>query len=77
MNHSQIRLHGPNRAGIEEQTNKEWNRIADPRDSDLDALADIVKGLKKRRRNVWVFANNHFEGSAPLTVERLKQRIKG
>jgi uncharacterized protein YecE (DUF72 family) len=72
---SVIRLHGPNRAGIEEQTNKEWNRIADPRDADLDALADVVKSLKKRKRNVWVFANNHFEGSAPLTIERLRQRI--
>jgi uncharacterized protein YecE (DUF72 family) len=74
---SVIRLHGPNRAGIEEQTGKEWNRIADPRDADLDALADVVKGLQNRKRNVWVFANNHFEGSAPLTVERLRQRIAG
>jgi uncharacterized protein YecE (DUF72 family) len=72
---SVIRLHGPNREKIEESTGKEWNRIAEPRDADLDSLADVVKGLRKRKHNVWVFVNNHFEGSAPLTIERLRQRI--
>jgi len=72
---SVIRLHGPDRAGIEERTGEEWNRIAEPRDADLDALAEVVKGLRKRKRNVWVFANNHFEGCAPLTIERLKKRL--
>ena len=71
-----IRLHGPNREKIEESTGKEWSRIAEPRDADLDALAEVVKGLRKRKRNVWIFANNHFEGSAPMTIERLKQRIR-
>ena len=47
-----------------------FNRHADP-----DSLAAVVKGLRQRKRNVWVFANNHFEGSAPLTIERLRQRI--
>lgn len=70
-----IRLHGPDREKIEETTRKDWNRIAEPREADLDALAGVVKGLKKRGRKVWVFANNHFEGSAPLTIERLKQKI--
>jgi len=71
-----IRLHGPNREKIEESTGKEWSRIVEPRDADLDALAEVVKGLRKRKRDVWVFANNHFEGSAPMTIERLKQRIR-
>ncbi len=72
---SVIRLHGPDRGKIEEQTGKEWNAIAVPRDADLEDLAAVVKSLRKRKCNVWVFANNHFEGSAPLTLERLKQRI--
>lgn len=71
-----IRLHGPDRGAIEERTGKDWNRIAEPRDADLNALAEVVKGLQKRKRDVWVFANNHFEGCAPLTVERLRQRIE-
>ncbi len=73
---SVIRLHGPDRAGIEARTGEDWSRIADPRDADLDSLAEVVKGMMKRKRNVWVFANNHFEGSAPLTIERLRQRIR-
>ena len=72
---SVIRLHGPNREKIEEHTGKDWSRIAEPRDADLDALADMVKGLRKRKRDVWLFANNHFEGCAPLTLERLSQRL--
>jgi uncharacterized protein YecE (DUF72 family) len=72
-----IRLHGPDRGAIEERTGKAWNRIAEPRDADLNALAAVVKGLQKGKHNVWVFANNHFEGCAPLTVERLRQRIEG
>lgn len=71
-----IRLHGPDRGAIEERTGKDWNRIAEPRDADLNALAEVVKGLQKRKRDVWVFANNHFEGCAPLTVEQLRQRIE-
>jgi uncharacterized protein YecE (DUF72 family) len=70
-----IRLHGPDRGKIEEQTGREWNRIAEPRDADIEDLAAVVRGLRKRKRAVWVFANNHFEGSAPLTIERLKQKL--
>ena len=70
-----IRLHGPDRGAIEGRTGKEWNRIAEPREADLDALAEVVKGLQKRKRDIWVFANNHFEGCAPLTLDRLKQRL--
>ena len=32
-----------NREKIEESTGKEWNRIAEPRNADLDSLADVVK----------------------------------
>lgn len=70
-----IRLHGPDRGAIEGRTGKEWNRIAEPREADLDALAEVVKGLQKRKRDVGVFANNHFEGCAPLTLDRLTQRL--
>lgn len=72
-----IRLHGPDREGIEERTGKVWNRIATPRDADLAALADVVKGLRQQQRKVWLFVNNHFEGCAPLTLQRLQQRLAG
>jgi uncharacterized protein YecE (DUF72 family) len=70
-----IRLHGPDRVKMEERTGKQWDRIVEPREADLDALASVVRGLRKRERKVWLFANNHFEGCAPLTIERLRQKI--
>lgn len=70
-----IRLHGPDREGIEERTGKDWSRILEPRDADLDALATMLKDMKVRRYNAWLFANNHFEGCAPLTIDRIKERI--
>jgi uncharacterized protein YecE (DUF72 family) len=70
-----IRLHGPDREGMEARTGSDWSRIVEPRDADLDAIADMMRDLRVRRRNVWVFANNHFEGSAPLTLQRLAERM--
>lgn len=70
-----IRLHGPDREGMEERTRKDWSRIIDPRDADLDALAGMLKDLKTRNRQVWLFVNNHYEGCAPLMIERIQERI--
>ncbi len=69
-----IRLHGPDREGMEERTGKDWSKILEPRDADLDALATMLGDLAVRRMNTSVFVNNHFEGCAPLTIERIKER---
>jgi len=70
-----IRMHGPDREGMEEKTGKDWSQIIEPRDADLDALAKMLQDLKIRRRNVWAFINNHFEGCAPATITRLMSRL--
>lgn len=70
-----IRLHGPDREGIEERTGQDWSKIIEPRDADLDALAGMLRDLKVRKRRVWTFINNHFEGSAPLTITRIMERL--
>jgi len=70
-----IRLHGKDREGIEQRSGKDWSKILEPHDADLDALVKMVKDLAVRRRAVWVFANNHFEGCAPITIERIKERL--
>ena len=70
-----IRLHGPDREGMEEKTGNEWSKIVEPRDADLDALVGMLKHLKSLRRMVWLFGNNHFEGCAPLTLQRIKERL--
>lgn len=70
-----VRLHGPDREGIEERTGKDWSKIVEPRDKDLDRLADMLRDLGAKKRRTWVFANNHFEGSAPLTIQRIRERM--
>jgi uncharacterized protein YecE (DUF72 family) len=72
-----IRLRGPDREGMEERTGNDWSRkLVEPRDADLDALATLARNLKARRRTVWLMVNNHFEGSAPLTIERIRARLQ-
>jgi uncharacterized protein YecE (DUF72 family) len=70
-----IRLHGPDRKGIEELTGKDWSRIVAPKDNDIDALAGMLKDLKTRGLESFVFVNNHFEGSAPRTIARICERV--
>jgi uncharacterized protein YecE (DUF72 family) len=70
-----IRLHGPDREGMEERSGQDWSKLIERRDADLDALAKMLQDVKVRRRNVWAFVNNHFEGSAPLTIDRIRERL--
>jgi uncharacterized protein YecE (DUF72 family) len=71
-----IRLHGPDREGMEEKTGEHWDKIVEPRDADIAAVAAMIKDLRFRRRRVWAFINNHFEGCAPLTIRRITDRLK-
>jgi uncharacterized protein YecE (DUF72 family) len=67
-----IRLHGPDRESIEEKTGKQWDQIAIARDDELSAIADMVNDLLSEGLDVYVNVNNHYEGSAPLTIGRLR-----
>ena len=71
-----VRLHGPDWEGIEKRVGKDWSKIVEPRDADLAALIAPLKDLLIKRKNTWVFVNNHFEGCAPKTIERLKEMMK-
>ena len=70
-----VRLHGPDWAGMEKRVGKDWSKIVEPRDSDLDALVGPLKDMLARRKNAWAFVNNHFEGCAPKTIERIMGRM--
>jgi uncharacterized protein YecE (DUF72 family) len=67
-----VRLHGPDREGMERDTGKQWNRIVVERDDELQAIAAMTQELLVEGADVYLNVNNHYEGSAPLTVERLK-----
>jgi uncharacterized protein YecE (DUF72 family) len=70
-----IRMHGPDRQGIEKQTGKNWSEIVAPRDNDISYLVSMLKDLDSRGVETFTFVNNHFEGSAPKTIGRIFDRI--
>ncbi len=67
-----IRLHGPNRSDIEELTGGKWDKIVAPRDDDLNQLVEMLTGLESE---VFLYVNNHFEGSAPRTISKIKDKL--
>jgi uncharacterized protein YecE (DUF72 family) len=67
-----IRLMGPDRQAIEELTGKRWGHLAAPKDDELPRIADLVQDLLGAGADVYVNVNNHYEGCAPLTIQRLQ-----
>ncbi len=71
-----IRLIGPERNKMEEITGKKWNKIVAPKDDALKQIAGMISELLDKNVDVYVNVNNHYEGSAPLTIEKLKNLLK-
>ncbi len=69
-----IRLHGENRQDIEEATGNTWNRIVFDRSRDITRIGAAIERLSNERQ-IYVAVNNHFEGSAPLTILRLQKAM--
>ncbi len=67
-----IRLHGPDRKGIEKKVKKEWDQIIDPKDGELQSLTEMVHDLVAREIEVTLNINNHYEGSAPMSIDRFE-----
>ncbi len=66
-----IRLHGEDRKGIEEQSGGVWNRILTPRDEELVKIKEMIAYLQSKEVDIYLNVNNHYEGSAPKTVQKL------
>lgn len=71
-----IRLHGPDRKGIEELTGGNWNEIVNPKDEELSKIAEMIYDLLNREVEIYLNVNNHYEGCAPKTIERIKSLLK-
>jgi len=56
------------RKGIEEQT-KTWDKVIVDRRAELSEWAEILGKVHKRKIQIFAYANNHFAGHAPATVE--------
>jgi uncharacterized protein YecE (DUF72 family) len=71
-----FRLHGSDRSGIEKLSNENWNQIYIDRTQELEKLGILFKDLLARKLDLFINVNNHFEGSAPLTIKKLKKLIE-
>ena len=70
-----IRLHGPDRSDIEEKSKGIWNSILEPKEDEISRITKIIEDIHSRNLDVYVNVNNHYEGSAPLTIERIRERM--
>jgi len=70
-----IRLHGPDRSEIEKKSKGIWNEILEPKDDEISRITKIVNDLDKKFLDVYVNVNNHYEGSAPRTIQKIKDQL--
>ena len=70
-----IRLHGTDRKGIEEIANNNWSQIYINRDKEILSIVEMIRDLQKNEIDLFVNVNNHFEGSAPITINKIKEQL--
>lgn len=70
-----IRLHGPDRSGMEKKTQGDWSQIIEPKDDELSKLVRMILDLWGDKVDVHVYVNNHYEGSAPKSIGRILERF--
>jgi uncharacterized protein YecE (DUF72 family) len=71
-----LRLHGPDRQGIEESSGGRWDRVIAPKDAEIEELSGIVSSLLARGLDIYLNVNNHYEGSAPLSIAKIRAAIE-
>jgi uncharacterized protein YecE (DUF72 family) len=60
------------RKGIEQQT-KVWDKIIVDRTAEFTEWVEVLKKVHERRIQILAFANNHFQGFGPGTLEEFKK----
>ena len=60
------------RKGIEEQT-KTWDKLIVDRSADLEEWVKVLKAVHQRRIQILAFANNHYAGYGPGTLEMFRK----
>lgn len=71
-----VRLHGEDREGMDERSAADWSAIIRPKDAELARIIPLVKQLTAGRgRQAFINSNNHYEGCAPLTIEKIRRLL--
>jgi len=68
-----LRLHGEDREGMEERTGEDWSRIVRSKDEDLARIVPELETLVEALDEVYLNVNNHYEGSAPLSIDKIRR----
>ena len=63
------------RKGIEERTTS-WDKVIVDRSAELAEWVEIVRKVHKRRIQIFAYANNHYAGHAPATVEMFRELLR-
>jgi uncharacterized protein YecE (DUF72 family) len=71
-----LRLHGPDRTGIEKISKENWDKIYIDRSGEILKLVKLIKEIQRMEVDIFAYVNNHFEGSAPLTIRRIQSGLK-
>lgn len=74
--HCVLRLLGPDRKGIEEETGKRWDSVVQPREDEFEAIGGVIRDLLGRGIDATLNVNNHYEGSAPRTISRIRPFLR-
>jgi uncharacterized protein YecE (DUF72 family) len=64
------------RRRIEEQTTT-WDKTVVDRTSELSSWVDYCSQIKKRGVLIYAYANNHYAGYAPATIEQFRNLWRG
>jgi uncharacterized protein YecE (DUF72 family) len=70
-----LRLLGGDRAEMEARTGERWDRIVGEQPGKGE-IVRMVRNLMIQGKQVYVNVNNHYEGSAPLTVESIRRQLE-
>jgi len=70
-----IRLLGPDRGAIEEKAGGNWNKVIEPKDDEISKIVEIINDMLSKETDVYLNVNNHFEGSAPLTIQKFQKLL--
>jgi uncharacterized protein YecE (DUF72 family) len=60
------------RKGIEQQT-KVWDKVIVDRHAELSEWTEILGKVHKRKIQIFAYANNHYAGHGPATVEMFQE----
>ncbi len=55
--------------------NDDYERVQINRDAELDQWTQIVRRLTSQNVTVWGFANNHYQGHSPSTIQAVIKRL--